>query len=81
MPVQKRLLIPIQLNELETSTPSRFLLGEYSVSFPSLTFDESLDHRKRYVRAQAYANAVWQRWLKEYVPSLNKRSKWHANRD
>ena len=35
------------------------------------------------MRAQAYAKAIWQRLLKEYVPSLNKRSKWYAdsNRD
>ena len=45
--------------ELEALTSNHFLLVEHSVSFPSLTLDESSDHRKRYVRAQAYANAIW----------------------
>ena len=31
------------------------------------------------MRAQAYANAIWQRWLKDYVPCLNKRKKWHTD--
>ena len=35
-----------------------------------------IDHRKRYVRAQAYSHASWERWLREYVPLLNCRSKW-----
>ena len=29
------------------------------------------------MQAQAYANAIWSRWLQEYVPSLNKRTKWN----
>ena len=66
-------------SELEALAPNLFLLDENSFSFPSLTLNENFDHRKRYMRAQAYANAVWQRRLKEYVPSLNKRSNWHAD--
>ena len=62
--------------EWEVLTPNLFILGENSVSFPSLTLDESFGHRKRYVRTQAYAYDIWQRWLKEYVSSLNK---WHAD--
>ena len=37
-----------------------------------------IDHRKRYVCAQAYSDAIWERWLREYVPSLNRHSKWSA---
>ena len=62
--------------ELEALTPNHFILVEHSVSFPSLTLDESFDHRKRYARAQAYEYAIWQRWQKKYVSSLNK---WLAN--
>ena len=28
------------------------------------------------MRAQAYADAIWARWLKEYIPFLNRRHKW-----
>ena len=33
------------------------------------------------MRAQSYANAIWSRWLSEYVPSLNKRVKWNTQSD
>ena len=65
--------------ELEALTPNHFLLGQHATSFPSLLPGEHFEHKKRYVRAQSYANAIWSRWLREYVPSLNKRVKWHTN--
>ena len=39
------------------------------------------DLRRRYTKAQAYANAIWSRWMKEYVPSLHKRGKWSKHSD
>ena len=63
---------------LEALTPNHFLLGQHSLTFPTLRSSENYSHSKRYARAQSYANAIWQRWLKEYVPTLNKRVKWHA---
>ncbi len=64
--------------EFEALTPSHFLLGNRATCFRSLSRDLDFDSRKRYARVQAYANAIWTRWLKEYVPSLNSRSKWHS---
>ena len=29
-------------------------------------------------RAQSYANAIWSRWIREYVPTLSRRSKWQT---
>ena len=37
-----------------------------------------VDHRKRYARAQAYSDAIWDRLLRDYVPSLNHCSNWSA---
>ena len=65
-------------NEIEALTPNHFLIGQRSVSFPSIATGEHFDHRKRYLRAQGYANAIWTRWLREYVTTLNKRRKWHT---
>ena len=62
-------------------TPNHFLLGRNGANFPSLSFQEQFDHRKQYIRAQSYANAIWSRWLQDYVPALNKRSKWHSDSD
>ena len=37
----------------------------------------------RYAPAHAYSHGIWNQWLKEYVPSLNSRTKWpsSSNRD
>ena len=60
---------------LDALTPIHFLLGTAGSVLRSHQRAET-DHRKRYVRSQAYSDAIWNSWLKEYVPSLNKRSKW-----
>ena len=75
-----RPLVPASadLADLEALTPNHFLLGAPSSSLPS-HFNADFDHRKRYARAQAYSEAIWNRWLKEYVPSLNRRTKWSSD--
>ena len=40
-----------------------------------------VEHIKRYGRAQAYSDAIWDRWRRDYLPSLNSRSKWSAQPD
>ena len=66
---------PCDLNAL---TPNHFLLEEYSTGIPSTVDKIEIDHRKRYTRAQSYANTIWSRWIREYVPTLNRRSKWQT---
>ena len=68
-------------NNLDALTPNHFLLGNRSACLPSLTPVDDFNHRKRYARAQAYANALWKRWLKEYLPPLNRRCKWKTPSD
>ena len=72
-----RPLIPASADatDLDALTPNHFLLGTAGSSLPSHS-NCDFDHRKRYARAQAYSDAIWNRWLKEYVPTLNRRSKW-----
>ena len=67
--------------DLEALTPNHFILGQHAASFPSLSFEENFGHKKRFARAQSYANAIWTRWMREYVPSLNRRAKWHNQSD
>ena len=68
--------------DLDALTPNHFLLGTACSTLPT-HFHAKIDHRRRYVRAQAYSDAIWNRWFKEYVPNLNQRSKWCklCNRD
>ena len=61
--------------ELDALAPNHFLLGAAASTLPSHQHAD-VDHRKRYARAQAYSDAIWSRWLKDYVPSFNRRSKW-----
>ena len=76
-----RPLVPVNLDatDFDALTPSHFLLAGDS-SMPSHQRAD-IDHRKRYVRAQAYSDANWERWLREYVSLFNRRSKWSAQSD
>ena len=62
-------------SDLGAITPNHFLLGNQVTGNPSNVGVDEFDYRKRCPRAQFYANAIWERWLKEYVPPLNRRSK------
>ena len=61
--------------EIIAFTPNHFVLGIAGSSSPSLG-NCDFDNRKRYARAHANSVAIWSRWLKEYVPPLNSKTKW-----
>ena len=63
-------------SDLGAITPNHFLLGNQATGTPSIVGVDEFDHCKQYARAQSYANAISARWLKEFVPALNRRSKW-----
>ena len=76
-----RPLTPVSsdVNDLEASTPNHFLLGNKNVCLPYLPCaEEFVDHRKLFGQTQAYANLVWDRFRKEYLPTLNNRQKWRS---
>ena len=63
--------------DLTALTPNHFLLGRESASAPFLPSSERYhDLRKSFKAAQAYADMVWKRWTREYLPQWNQRSKW-----
>ena len=55
-----RLITVVSSNplDLDALTPNHFILGQHAASFPSLSFEENFDHKKRFARAQSYANAI-----------------------
>ena len=59
-------------SNLGAITLNRFLLGNHTNTIPSVGGVDEFDQRKRYAPAQLYANAIWSRWIKEYVPALNR---------
>ena len=76
-----RPLTPVSsdVNDLEALTPNHFLLGNTNVCLPYLPCaEEFVDHRKLFRQTQAYANLIWDRFRKEYLPTLNNRQKWRS---
>ncbi|XP_058839534.1 uncharacterized protein LOC131695018 [Topomyia yanbarensis] len=62
----------------EAITPNHFILGSSSAAHDPLRtpVDWAAALRSSYQRSQYLSEAVWNRWLKEYFPTLNKRPKW-----
>jgi hypothetical protein len=69
-------------------TPNHFLIGwrsgkEFSGADPvnGKLFDEGdLYSKKSWRVAQRLADMFWSRWIKEYLPTLSRRSKWNIQR-
>ena len=40
--------------------------------------EEFVNHRKLFRQTQAYANLIWDKFSKEYLPTLNIRQKWRS---
>ena len=79
-PLNARSISPVSADpsDLGTITPNHFILGNQATGIPTIVGVDEFDHRKRYARAKSCANAIWTHWLKECVPALNRRSKWHT---
>ena len=58
--------------------PNQFILGNQPTGSPSIIDVDEFEHPKRYIRAHYYTNAIWLGWLREYLPALNRRSKWQT---
>ena len=63
--------------DLEALTPNHFLLNRSTVFLPvGLTLPSDFSHRRVFKQAQSHVDWVWKRWLSDYVPQLQRRSKW-----
>ncbi|XP_062704132.1 uncharacterized protein LOC134286523 [Aedes albopictus] len=77
--VNSRPLVYISQGALqETLSPNHFLRGTaanepHEVLPPT---DPASALRDTYQRSVELSNNLWERWLKEYTPSINRRSKW-----
>ena len=63
---------------LNSITTNHILLGKNSTVVISLVGINDFDQRKRHARAQSYANAIWSRCIREYEPTLSRRSKFQT---
>ena len=58
-------------------TPNHFLFGQVGGPFAPESVDGSqFNPRKRWRRVQELVQHFWHRWLREWLPTLNRRTKW-----
>ena len=65
-------------NDLRPLTPNHLLLGRASSCVPQGPFKEGRNPRKRFEFVQSLAHQFWKRFIREYVPTLMRRSKWRT---
>jgi len=59
-------------------TPNHFLIGSSNGGrIPGEFEPNDIWLKKQWRAAQALADEFWGRWIKEYLPTLNKRNKWY----
>ncbi|XP_058816083.1 uncharacterized protein LOC131679388 [Topomyia yanbarensis] len=73
--------MPQESAEEEALTPNHFLRGlpsdERKLEPVAVNPAEAL--RDQYKRSQQLADVLWQRWVKEYIPTINRRTKWYED--
>ena len=63
--------------DLEALTPNHFLLNRSTVFLPvGLNQPLYFSYCRVSKQAQSHVDWVWKRWLSDYVPQLQRRSKW-----
>ena len=68
--------------DLEANTLNHFLIGNKNLCLPYLSGAEHfVDHRMLFRQTQAYADLIWDRIRKEYLPTLNSQKKWQTTMD
>lgn len=62
--------------DLQPLTPNHFLLGRATADVPHGPFQETKNLHKRFEFLQGLVKNIWDRFTKEYLPTLMRRSKW-----
>ena len=64
-------------NDFDVITPRDLLLLRPTASLPPGQFNErDIYSRRRWRQMQYFADLFWKRWLKEYLPELQRRQRW-----
>lgn len=68
-------------NDLEALTPNHLLLMKGKPALPPGLFERTdLYVKRRWKQVQYLADLFWKRWIREYLPLLQKRQKWTKER-
>lgn len=68
-------------NDPEALTPNHFLIGTSSGTVPWVCPAEEHHLGRRWQHSQRLVDHFWNRWLKEYLPTLVKNTKWFGPGD
>ncbi|XP_053667104.1 uncharacterized protein LOC128716206 [Anopheles marshallii] len=68
--------IPVTNDEEEILTPFHFLIGRSGSAVPPLSLMTSSIDVKQYKQVQHHSKVFWDKWKREYLPTLLKRDKW-----
>lgn len=64
-------------NDLDVISPNGLLTMKGSTTLPPGIFDDKdIYAKKRWKQMQYLADLFWKRWVREYLPSLQRRQKW-----
>lgn len=70
--------VPIEHENAEAITPNHLLVYSSNGMKPLATYDDSgIALKHNWLTSQQYADTFWRKWVKEYLPSLTLRTKWH----
>ena len=73
--------VSVDPSDSESLTPNHFLIGTSSGEVKLGCHDKpELCTKKQWRTAEAFTNAFWRRWLREYLPTLLARSKWQTEK-
>ena len=64
-------------NDLQPLTPAHFLMQRKTICLPPGVFELADQYRRKWKQVQFLADLFWKRWLREYLPTLQVRGKWH----
>ncbi|XP_062537647.1 uncharacterized protein LOC134205965 [Armigeres subalbatus] len=70
--------VPIDDEAAPALTPNHFLLGSSDGSKPLTFVDaDTAALRRGHPTSQWLANLFWKRWIRDYLPDITRRTKWH----
>ena len=65
-------------NDYKVLTPNHFILGRQSLPFT--LNDDKIANRARWRAVEELINMFWERFMQEYLPTLNIRKKWNLEK-
>lgn len=69
--------LPLDSEEQEALTPNHFLLGSSSgIKQPVVPIGNDRSIRKSWELVEQQLDHFWKRWVREYLPTLTRRTKW-----